>query len=320
MVNSAVSDKTMSTVLRPLTTSELLDRTFFLYRNNFVVFAGIAAIAQLPVFMLRLGNSALIVMRHAVSRPLAIFIIVAANFIALGVSHAATVIAVSDVHLHRKASVRSAYGAASRSLLRVIWISLVVTVLGPVCIGGLGAAAAGLVLAPISLGGPAGAAPVVGGIILLTGIGLAGYWWVARALVIPVTMLEGTGLLDSMARSTVLTQERRRRIVVICALVVALTYAMTWLFQSPAYAIGGLRLVRGRLIASHWAAVILSAGEFVGASLTGPLLTIALTLVYYDVRVRKEGFDLELMLADLAPAVEVRAVSNAASPEGSGAA
>ena len=33
----------MVTVLRPLSTSELLDRTFHLYRNNFVVFAGIAA-------------------------------------------------------------------------------------------------------------------------------------------------------------------------------------------------------------------------------------------------------------------------------------
>jgi len=32
----------MSTLLRPLSTSELLDRTFFLYRNHFLVFAGIA--------------------------------------------------------------------------------------------------------------------------------------------------------------------------------------------------------------------------------------------------------------------------------------
>ena len=43
----------MSTLLRPLSTSKLLDRAFFLYRNNFVVFAGIAAIAQLPVLALR---------------------------------------------------------------------------------------------------------------------------------------------------------------------------------------------------------------------------------------------------------------------------
>jgi hypothetical protein len=31
----------------------------------------------------------------------------------------------------------------------------------------------------------------------------------------------------------------------------------------------------------------------------GPLATIAMTLIYYDVRVRKEGFDLQLMMATI---------------------
>jgi len=35
----------MITVLRPLSASELLDRTFHLYRNHFVMFAGITAIS-----------------------------------------------------------------------------------------------------------------------------------------------------------------------------------------------------------------------------------------------------------------------------------
>ena len=289
---------TMSTLLRPLSTSELLDRAFFLYRNNFVVFAGIAAIAELPVLALRLGNSALILARHSVSRPVAILIILVANFVAVGVSHAGTVIAVSDVHLDRRASIRSAYATASRSLLRVVWLSFVVTLLIPLCIGVLAASVVGWILVPMSLG-RVGALPVASGMVILAGVAPACYWWVARALVVPVTMLEGTGLIDSMARSRVLTEGRRGQIFVICLLVVALTWAVTWLFQSPAYAIGGLHLVGGRLIASHWAAAILAAGAFVGASLAGPLLTIALTLVYYDGRVRKEAFDLELMLANL---------------------
>jgi len=36
-------------------------------------------------------------------------------------------------------------------------------------------------------------------------------------------------------------------------------------------------------------------------SIVGPLLTIAMTLFYYDQRVRREGFDLELMMAALQP-------------------
>ena len=293
----------MATVLRPLSISELLDRAFSLYRNHFVAFAGITMFPQLPVLALRLGNSALIISRHAVPRPLAILIILAGNFLALGVSHAATVMAVSDVHLDRKASMGSAYAAAWKSLPRVIWISLVVTVLAPVCIGVLGAVAAGWVLIPMSVG-RLGALPVASGIVIFTGVGLASYWWVARALVVPVTVLEGTGLIDSMVRSQVLTDGRRRQIFVICLLVVVLTGAITGLFQSPAYAAGGLHWTRGRLITSHWGVVILSTGAFAGTSLAGPLLTIALTLVYYDGRVRKEAFDLELMLQTLPNAAD----------------
>ncbi len=39
----------MATVLRPLTTGELLDRTFSLYRSHFVLFLGIFALPHLGV-------------------------------------------------------------------------------------------------------------------------------------------------------------------------------------------------------------------------------------------------------------------------------
>jgi hypothetical protein len=42
------------------------------------------------------------------------------------------------------------------------------------------------------------------------------------------------------------------------------------------------------------------AGFVVGV-LTGPLATIGLALVYYDERVRKEAFDLQLMMSSLTP-------------------
>jgi hypothetical protein len=36
--------------------------------------------------------------------------------------------------------------------------------------------------------------------------------------------------------------------------------------------------------------------DFLGGALAGPVTTIALVLVYYDQRVRKEAFDLQLMM------------------------
>jgi hypothetical protein len=56
----------MVTVLRPLSTSELLDRTFHLYRNNFLVFVGITAIPQLVALALQLGNVAMVLERQVV--------------------------------------------------------------------------------------------------------------------------------------------------------------------------------------------------------------------------------------------------------------
>jgi hypothetical protein len=39
--------------------------------------------------------------------------------------------------------------------------------------------------------------------------------------------------------------------------------------------------------------------EFVSRSLVGALSTIALSLVYYDQRVRREAFDLQLMMSTI---------------------
>jgi hypothetical protein len=300
----------MAIVLRPLSTSELLDRAFFLYRKDFLVFAGITALAELPAFALRLGNAALIGARVRVAYPVIVLILLVANFIAIGVAHAATVIAVSDLHLERPAGIRSAYAAAKSKILRVIWISLVVTVLIPLVVGGVLGGLVAMVLAPMGLGN-VGGTPIASLVFILIVVGFGFYWWLARSVVIPVTVLEGTDLGESMERSRTLTENTRGRIFVICLLVLALTWAIRGMFQVPLWAAGGLHYARGALRANAWPAAFFATGAFVGASLAGPLLTIALTLVYYDARVRKEGFDLEVMLSALTPIAE-----SGAGPDG----
>src|SRR5260370_21458674 len=57
----------MSTLdLRPLSIGELLDRTFSLYRRNFLLFIGISAIPQLLVLAMRLAQTALMPARKVV--------------------------------------------------------------------------------------------------------------------------------------------------------------------------------------------------------------------------------------------------------------
>ncbi len=95
----------MVTVLRPLSTSELLDRTFHLYRNSVAMFVGITAIPQLAVLALRLGNAGRMGARTPTEIIVTTWGIILTSFIAIEISHAATVIAVSIRHLDRETNI-----------------------------------------------------------------------------------------------------------------------------------------------------------------------------------------------------------------------
>jgi hypothetical protein len=259
----------MVTVLRPLSTSELLDRTFHLYRNNFLVFVGITALPQIAVLALQLASAGMLFSGSAAGFGLGTVIAGLASFIAVEISHAATIMAVSNLHLDRPASIGYSYSLAKSSIGRVIGISLGIGV-------GVGI---GLVL------------------LVVPGVYLALAW----SLAIPVTVLEGGGLNVSTTRSKMLSKGSRGRIFVIYLLLIILI----WIVQMCILFVLGLLLgvlgVRGTVPIQAAGQAITAIGSFIGTSLVGPLVTIALTLIYYDQRVRKEGFDLQLMMATLQP-------------------
>ncbi|HEY6350344.1 MAG TPA: hypothetical protein VI636_13130, partial [Candidatus Angelobacter sp.] len=124
----------MSATLRPLTTAELLDRTFHLYRNNFLLFAGIASVAAVAVVAALLLLTALDIsplMRGAEFNPtvtmdLAIYLGVFALFYMLGASLAtgATIYAVSKVHLGQSVTISESYRNVFPRLGRIILIAL----------------------------------------------------------------------------------------------------------------------------------------------------------------------------------------------------
>jgi len=256
----------MTTILRPLSTSELLDRAFHLYKNNFVLFFGIAAIPQMVVLAAQLVLSRLILSSTPTdlgwwSFPLSFF-----SLIFVELSEAATVIAVSNLHLERPVHISEAFFAIRGSLGRVVWISFAV--------GWIIAFGFALLIVP--------------GIL----------WALKYALVIPVTVVEGTTLSESMSRSRDLTEYRRGRIFAVYALLTLLTSVVSSCFDF-AFDLGAPWHVQARFTAAQYALTAVS--NFLSSSLAAPLLTIALTLIYYDERVRKEGFDLQLMMASLQP-------------------
>ena len=122
-------------------------------------------------------------------------------------------------------------------------------------------------------------------------------WIFARyALAIQTCIVENLGPVASLQRSNQLTKGSRWRAVAIYGLFLILAMILGG-------GLGGVAGALGTLLHNKIAAaVLIYAAGFVAGSLTGPLATIGLSLLYYDERVRKEAFDLQLMLASLEPA------------------
>jgi hypothetical protein len=297
----------MQTILRPLSTSELLDRTSHLYRNHFLMFVTITAIPQLLVLALHAADAALWLRVLLASRVMRSFLFLIMSLLGLQISHAATAIAVSRLHLGETASVREAYSAAKGSLLRVVWIvsmTYVLPLILCVLIGLVGVGVSAGILAAAGMFQASDATSIwfrIGVIFLvfLAAPLLAMRWWLAWALTVPVTALEGGGLRTTIRRSRSLTSGRRGRIFGIYVLIVIVTYVVQLLFQTPYYILAGAQAFTAHGHVGAMRIMVSAIGAFLSTSLVGPLLEIALTLIYYDERVPKEGFDLQLMMSNL---------------------
>jgi hypothetical protein len=261
----------VTTVLRPLSTGELLDRTFSIYRSYFGLFVGIFS---LPYLMVLVFQCAGLVFQSPVPQLSNILITslwtIASwllSVISSAASQAATVVAVSNIHLERPASIADSFKVVKGQIFAVLGISLLVAFVGSLAL----------------------VAFIVPGVLL----------FVMWSLSIPAKVLENRGVLESMSRSMELTKGSRGRIFVIGLLMLVLTLGITWLLQWPILLAAGAGFTSGlRRVAIGWQVASLVA-TFVSRSLVGALGTIALSLVYYDQRVRKEAFDLQLMMMTL---------------------
>ncbi len=265
----------MTTALRPLTTGELLDTTFSLYRSHFLLFVGLVALPYFLVLPLEVTN---IVINAGAADLLflALFWLVIAfvTLIVAAASQGATLVAVSEIYLGRPATLRSAF---ARIRGRVAGLCVLMIVMG------LGIAV-GLVL------------------LIVPGVILALMW----SLAVPVAVIEEETIGASLSRSAELTKGFRLRVLLIWFLFLILTWIVSLLLSVPAAIAGMLSAFAhsepGGLMAPvmpGWVLVLNVITTFVARCLVGPLMSIAFAVLYYDVRVRKEAFDLQVMMEAL---------------------
>jgi len=142
------------------------------------------------------------------------------------------------------------------------------------------------------------------GVIMLNGLATMGAAlfliipgiYVACRLItcVPAALLEDLGPRSSLERSFRLTQGFAGRAFVIFLLYFILLYAAILLFMFPFLFAAGLATKDPGMM-RFWL-TLSQVGNSLAAVLVGPFLTIATAVYYYDLRVRKEAFDLQLMM------------------------
>jgi hypothetical protein len=293
--------------LRPMSTGELLDRTFALYRKNFLLFVGIAAVTHLVYFFYEVatiraapfGRSPRITSAYYLNLAVALVFMTGV----LTISQAATVKAVAAVHLGEPTSVWVSYKRLRGRVSSIFGVLILVFLIAGTTTAVLGIVAVtilGVVMVTVSRQRAAHSAAfniMIGLSFAAAAFAIFVAVYVRYALAVQACVVENLGPWKSLKRSSALSKGGRWRIAAIYGLLVMLSWIL------------GIFLSRLALLgATPWHSWIVSSilRDFAGllsGSLTGPLATIGISLTYYDERVRKEAFDLQLMMQSLEPPV-----------------
>jgi hypothetical protein len=286
----------MSSLVRPITTRELLDRTAQIYRQNFILFVCISALPYLCWLVVPLCYTAAIpafsrvlldaviegakwVHRNYPSIPFGVveFLVKAQVFICVtlygiiplllklvagAVATAATSVGVSDIYFGRKTTVMECFSRLRGKFGNVLYA------FAAVCVRTL----AGLIL------------------LIIPGI----YWAARDGLAVTAAALEDIKGSQACARSAALTKDSVGRVVTIYFLFALLQYAIRVTLGLVLYL---LRPIAGKVAgmlgsdASGWVWTVAVL------AISTPFISIALTLAYYDQRVRLEAFNIETMIS-----------------------
>lgn len=292
--------------LQPQTTARVLDRTVEILRHNFLLFAGMCLPPGIGALALGLVLNAANIgrwMNNPIVRIGFALLHISVYAAACGLASGAAALAISIGGPAQSMSIAGSYIKLRSQAKRVLGI------LGLVALQMMAIAFAAFVLPLLSLGllamktdlfrggSNSGLLAAVGFTFLLAII--SGMIWMLHvyartAFAVPCCVLENTGIRDSLRRSRVLTKPGVRRVwaAFLCSGVLYLT--LKGAIGIPLWVDRGL-WSHHHQIAS--AVDLLSA--FLAVLISAPITIIATVLLYYDQRIRKEAFDLEVLIANV---------------------
>jgi hypothetical protein len=273
--------------IKPMSFGEILDGSLTLYRRNFGVFLRLA-IASLIVPVLLVGYFIFFMLDRAMlafmmMQPdpmlIAMFVLIAITYVRV----------VSDSYLDRPTTFGQAIGLG----VSKIWPLFIVGVAKGLLIGILCAVVGG----GLAVIGPMLAGSGTVGILILVAGGILGAWlciWIAAGygITTPVVVLERlSGAFDAFGRSWGLTKGSRGRVV---GLFIVAALLFSFLPQFIVQLIGAVVTK-----SSPPVGMVLMIASYLLPIILYPAISCVITLMYYDLRVRREAFDLQMLSEQL---------------------
>jgi hypothetical protein len=304
--------------LRPRSVGEILDQAFRVYRKHFLTFLAIIAVVHVP---LQLVIQALILSMLGPANDLTDLSTAPSpaqtaneTVLTLGLSYAAILLlsvlywllqylsqgaltaAIMDSYLDRPVSFGSAYRATfqrigpllgSLGLQLLILIGIFVPVL--LVFGAAVGAASGGTERDAAIG------IMCCGFLLIIPAGvLAAYVFVRYTAAVPSIMAENLGPVESLRRSWRLIQNYWWRTAGLWALLGVLSSIIS---AGPGYFALLVVLLFARSLDEVTMSAIVSGVSIITTMFFIPVQLASLTLYYFDIRTRREGFDLETAIA-----------------------
>lgn len=274
-------------VLRPLSAGEILDVAFGLYRRLFVPLVLIQVICSSLPFLVGLYAAALGPSMETITITLVSYLL---SFLLGALASGATALVISENYLGREVGAMDGLRRALPRFPSLVGVSLFVALL-------VGVAMLPFVIAiaasAVGLGAEQPGLAVALGLVAIATLILPVLTFSGLAVSTPALVIERLRApTRAMGRSWALTRGSRLRIVGLLFVFLVILFVpfigATLILQM---ALGALDTAAARVLST----VIASVLTFV----LGPILYCILTLTYYDMRVRKEAFDLEVLSTQL---------------------
>lgn len=302
--------------MRPMGIADILDETVELYKTSFVLLVGIAAVMHVPASFLQ---------RYFLGRftgfsshptpdgapPIAeIFMLMGAMcmsalyyFVATPIVTGALTYAISERYLGRQVTILDSFKRILNiSVLGQLLLAILIqgaAMMAPICVL-YAAIFAGAMMVAVA---HAGTAAIVIVVVLCTIVGLgalvAAIYLVLRlALIETSIVVEMKGIGHALTRTWTLMPGSILKCFVLVFLASAVSYLVSFAVTIPFQGLIASSMFKG----GSPSQVLLILNAVLGASadtVLAPVLSIVTILLYYDIRVRKEGYDLELLASEL---------------------